>query len=230
MVVDEHQVAGVLLGDAGIAQGAHPQLLAVDCSTIGPSAARRIGERLQERGVGLLDAPVTGSSPRAQDATLTIMVGGERTGFERALPVLQAMGRLVVHVGALGQGQMLKLINNAVAAANASALAEALLLASAAGLDLDDFEAVVGSGSGDSAQLQTKSAAMRGHDFSTLFKTEHMLKDVRLCLDEAQAAGVPFAAAAHAHDLLVAAMARDRGDADYAAVIEAVESLAGQKL
>src|SRR5437588_348662 len=83
---------------------------------------------LGESEVVLLDAPVTGSSPRAEDGTLTIMVGGDRAGFERAQPVLQTMGRLVVHVGELGQGQMLKLINNALAAANASALAEALLL------------------------------------------------------------------------------------------------------
>jgi 3-hydroxyisobutyrate dehydrogenase-like beta-hydroxyacid dehydrogenase len=230
MVVDAEQVAGVLLGEDGVAAGAHPGLLAIDCSTIGPAAARAIGERLAEVGVGLLDAPVTGSSPRAQDGTLTIMVGGDSDGFERAQPVLAAMGRLVVHVGVLGQGQMLKLINNALAAANASALAEALLLASAAGLSLDDFEAVVGAGSGASAQLETKAGAMRAHDFATLFKTEHMLKDVRLCLEEAQAAGVPFPAAAHARDLLSAAMARGHGADDYASLIEAVEGLAGQTL
>jgi 3-hydroxyisobutyrate dehydrogenase-like beta-hydroxyacid dehydrogenase len=230
MVVDADQVASVLLGDDGLVAGAQAGLVAVDCSTIGPAAARSIGGRLRERGVALLDAPVTGSAPRAQDGTLTIMVGGEPSGFARALPVLQAVGRLVVHVGDLGQGQMLKLINNALAAANASALAEALLLARAAGLSLDDFEAVVGSGSGDSAQLQTKAAAMRDHDFRALFKTAHMLKDVRLCLDEAQAAGVPFAAAAHARDLLTASMARGRGDDDYAALVEAVEGLAAQNL
>jgi 3-hydroxyisobutyrate dehydrogenase-like beta-hydroxyacid dehydrogenase len=125
---------------------------------------------------------------------------------------------------------MLKLVNNALAAANASALAEALLLARATGLDLDDFAAVVGSGSGDSAQLQAKAAAMRAHDFEPLFKTAHMLKDVRLCLEEAQAAGVPFPAAAHARDLLTGSMARGRGEEDYAALIEAVEGLAGQRL
>jgi 3-hydroxyisobutyrate dehydrogenase-like beta-hydroxyacid dehydrogenase len=230
MVVDEDQVADVLLGDDGLAASARPGLLAVDCSTIGPAAARRIGERLRERGVEPLDAPVTGSSPRAQDGTLTIMVGGESAGFERAQPLLETMGRLVLHVGPLGHGQMLKLINNALGAANACALAEALLLASATGISLDDFETIIGAGSGSSAQLELKAQAMRAHDFTTLFKTEHMLKDVRLCLEEAQAAGIPFPAAAHARDLLAATMGRGHGSDDYAALIEAVEGLAAQSL
>jgi 3-hydroxyisobutyrate dehydrogenase-like beta-hydroxyacid dehydrogenase len=230
MVVDGEQVAAVMLGEDGVVEGAHPRLLAVDSSTIGPTHARRIGAALRERGVPMLDAPVTGSSPRAADGTLTIMVGGGREDYERALPLLRTMGELVEHVGPAGQGQMLKLVNNAVAAANAAALAEALLLAAAAGIDLDAFERIIGAGSGASAQLQVKAGPMRSHDFSTLFKTAHMLKDVRLCLDEADAAGVPFPAAAHARDLLDAAMGRGRADDDYSAIIEAVEGLAGRGL
>ena len=178
----------------------------------------------------MLDAPVTGSSPRAEDGTLTIMVGGEAEDYARALPLLEAMGELIVHVGDLGQGQTLKLVNNSLGAANAAALAEALLLASAAGIELDAFEQVVGAGSGASAQLQLKARAMRSHDFATLFKTAHMLKDVRLCLEEAQAMGVPFPAAGHARDLLTAAMARGHADDDYAAMVEAAEGLAGRRL
>jgi 3-hydroxyisobutyrate dehydrogenase-like beta-hydroxyacid dehydrogenase len=224
MVVDGPQVQEVLV------PAAREGVLFVDMSTIGPEWTHRIGRQLAEQGARLVDAPVTGSSPRAEDGTLTIMVGGEAAAFERAKPVLETMGRLIVHVGALGQGQMLKLINNALGAANAAALAEALLLASATGLSLDDFEAVVGAGSGSSAQLELKTAAMREHDFTTLFKTEHMLKDVRLCLEEAQAAGVPFPAAAHARDLLAASMARGHADQDYASLIEAVEGLAARTL
>jgi len=230
MVVDGEQVASVLLGDQGVLEAAHAGLLAVDMSTIGPTDARRVGAALASRGVAMLDAPVTGSSPRAQDATLTIMVGGAAEDYERALGLLQMMGSLVMHVGELGQGQMLKLINNALAAANASALAEALLLARASSIDLDAFEQIVGAGSGGSTQLQTKAGAMREHDYSTLFKTAHMLKDVRLCLEEAQATGVPFPAAGHARDLLIAAMGRGRGEQDYASIVEAVEGLAGRTL
>ncbi len=230
MVVDGEQVAAVLLGEQGVLEGAREGTLCVDMSTISPADSRRIGAELATGGIRMLDAPVTGSSPRAQDATLTIMAGGEADDFERALPLLQSMGKVVVHVGELGQGEMLKLINNALGAANAAALAEALLLASATHIDLDAFEQVVAAGSGASAQLLLKSAAMRNHDFQTLFKTEHMLKDVRLCLEEAQKAGVPFPAAAHARDLLSATMGRGLGESDYAALIEAVEGLAGRRL
>ncbi len=230
MVVDGAQVASVLLGEQGVADAAHEGLLCVDMSTIAPADTRRIAAALAQRSVRMLDAPVTGSAPRAQEGTLTIMVGGEAADFARARPLLETMGRLVVHVGALGQGEALKLINNAVGAANAAALAEALLLARAAGLDLDAFEQVLGSGSGASAQLQLKAGAMRAHDYTPLFKAEHLLKDVRLCLAEAQAAGVPFPAAAHAGELLAAAVDAGHGGEDYAALIEAAERVAGRRL
>jgi 3-hydroxyisobutyrate dehydrogenase len=230
MVVNGEQVASVLLGEESVASAAHAGLLCVDMSTIAPSDTRRIGAALSERGVRLLDAPVTGSSPRAAEGSLTIMAGGDPADFARARGLLETMGRVIVHVGALGQGEMLKLINNALGAANAAALAEALLLARATGLDLDAFTQVVSSGSGASAQLELKAGAMRAHDYAPLFKTEHMLKDVRLCLEEAQAAGIPFPAAAHARDLLVATIGRGHGGQDYAAMIEAAEGLAGRRL
>jgi 3-hydroxyisobutyrate dehydrogenase-like beta-hydroxyacid dehydrogenase len=230
MVVDGDQVAEVLLGEHGVVEAARPGLLCVDMSTIGPRDARRIAAALHEHGIAMLDAPVTGSSPRAEEGSLTIMVGGEPADYERVRALLETMGRLIVHVGELGQGQMIKLINNSIGAANAAAVAEALLLARATGIDLDALVKVTSTGSGASAQLQMKSAPMRAHDYTTLFKTAHMLKDVRLCLQEADSAGVPFPAAAHAHDLLSATMGRGYGEQDYAALIEAVEGLAGKRL
>ena len=230
MVVDGEQVASVLTGSNGVIDSAHPGLLCVDMSTIAPPDTRAIGLALRERGVQMLDAPVTGSSPRAEDGTLTIMVGGDEQEFLRARPLLASMGSLILHVGELGQGETLKLINNAVGAANAATVAEALLLASATGIDLDAFVEVLSAGSGGSAQLALKAQPMREHDFTTLFKTEHMLKDVRLCLEEAQQAGVPFPSAAHARDLLSATMGRGHGADDYSAMIEAAEGLAGRRL
>ena len=230
MVVDGEQVASVLLGEGGAIEAAREGQLCVDCSTIAPGQTRAIAAALAERGVRMLDAPVTGSSPRAEDGTLTIMVGGEQDDFARARPMLEAMGKLIVHVGPLGQGEMLKLINNSLGAANAAALAEALLLAHATGVDLDAFVEVVSAGSGASAQLTLKSQAMRTHDYTTLFKTAHMLKDVRLCLEEAQQAGVPFPSAGHARGLLSAAEGRGYADADYASLVEAVEGLAARRL
>jgi 3-hydroxyisobutyrate dehydrogenase-like beta-hydroxyacid dehydrogenase len=144
--------------------------------------------------------------------------------------VLETMGELIVHVGELGQGQMLKLINNSLGAANAAAVAEALLLARATGIDLDALVEVTSAGSGASAQLALKSGAMREHDYTPMFKTAHMLKDVRLCLQEAESAGVPFPAAGHARDVLTATIARGLAEQDYAAMIEAAEGFAGRRL
>ncbi|MBA2637810.1 MAG: NAD(P)-dependent oxidoreductase [Solirubrobacterales bacterium] len=230
MVVDGAQVEEVLLGPNGVVAGAPSGLLCVDMSTIAPSRTRALGARLHESGVRLVDAPVTGSAPKAQEGTLTIMAGGEPEDVERARPLLDAMGTLVVHVGTLGQGEMLKLVNNAVAAANASTVAQALIVARATGVDLDALVRVMGAGAGGSTMLELKAGPMREHDYTTLFKLEHMLKDVRLCLEEGQAAGVPFPAAAAVRETLTAAMGRGHGDDDFAALVEALEGLAGIRL
>jgi 3-hydroxyisobutyrate dehydrogenase-like beta-hydroxyacid dehydrogenase len=230
MVVDGAQVERVLLGDDGVVEGAGEGTLCVDMSTIAPADTRRIGAVLAERAIGFVDAPVTGSSPKAEDGTLTIMAGGDDGDFERARPLFEAMGELVVHVGELGQGQTVKLINNAVAASNASTLAQALVVGKATGVDLGALMRIMGAGSGGSAMLALKGEPMRTHDYSTLFKLEHMLKDVRLCLEEGQAAGVPFPAAAHTREVLTAAMGRGLGDADFAALVEVIEGMADTRL
>jgi 3-hydroxyisobutyrate dehydrogenase-like beta-hydroxyacid dehydrogenase len=230
MLVDGEQVRTALLGPDGVAEGAAPGALCVDMSTIAPGQTRAIGAQLAERGLRLIDAPVTGSSPKAQAGTLTIMAGGGARDFARAEPLLRVMGELVVHVGELGQGEMLKIINNSVAAANAATVGEALIVAQRTGVDLDALVQVMGSGSGGSAMLALKSSAMRAHDYTTLFKLEHMLKDVRLCLEESQAAAVPFAGAARARDVLVAALARGHANDDFAALIEALEAFAATRL
>jgi 3-hydroxyisobutyrate dehydrogenase-like beta-hydroxyacid dehydrogenase len=230
MVVDGPQVEAILLGENGVAQTARPGTLCIDCSTIGPSATREIGARLAEREIRMLDAPVTGSSPRAQDGTLTIMAGGEAEDFERARPLLETMGELIVHAGPLGHGQLVKLINNAVAATNAAVVGQALVLGARAGADLDALIAVMRAGSGGSAMLELKARPMREHDYTTLFKLDHMLKDVRLCLEEGQAAGGPFPFAALTREILTAASGRGYGDEDFAALIEVLEADAGTRL
>ena len=227
MVVDGPQVESVLLGEEGAALGARPGTLCVDCSTIGPTATRAIAARLAERQLEMVDAPVTGSAPRAEDGTLTIMAGGSDEAYARALPVLEAMGSLIVHAGPLGHGQMIKLINNAVAATNAAVVGEALLVGARGGVDLDALTQVMKAGSGSSAMLELKAPAMRDHNFQALFKLEHMLKDVRLCLEEGQAAGAPFQFAALTREILSAAMGRGRGQDDFAAMIEVLEGAAG---
>src|SRR3954465_12262697 len=228
--VDGAQVETVLLGEGGVAAQAGEGTLCVDMSTIAPADTRRIGTALGERGIGFVDAPVTGSSPKAEDGTLTIMAGGAGADFERARPLFEVMGEVVVHVGELGQGQAVKLINNAVAGTNASTLAQALVVGKATGVDLDALVKIMGAGSGGSAMLALKAGPMRTHDYATLFKLEHMLKDVRLCLEEGQAAGVPFPSAAHTREALSAAMGGGRGGADFAALGEVLEAMAGIRL
>jgi 3-hydroxyisobutyrate dehydrogenase-like beta-hydroxyacid dehydrogenase len=230
MVVDGPQVEAMLLGPAGVVEGAAPGTLCVDMSTIAPADTRRIGAALAEREIAFVDAPVTGSSPRAQDGTLTIMAGGTTADFERARALFDVMGKLVVHVGELGQGQTVKLINNAVAATNLSTLAQALIVGRATGVDLDALMTIMGAGSGGSAMLDLKGQPLVDHDYSTLFKLEHMLQDVRLCLEEGQAAGVPFPAAAHTREVLTAGMGRGLGDADFAAMLDVLEALADTRL
>ncbi|MDQ6804534.1 MAG: NAD(P)-dependent oxidoreductase [Actinomycetota bacterium] len=230
MVVDGDQVEQVLVGPDGVATRARPGLLCIDCSTIGPTATRAIAEVLEHHGVHLLDAPVTGSSPRAEDGTLTIMAGGTDEDFARAQPVLEAMGSLIVHAGPLGHGQMVKLINNAVAAINAAVVGEALLVAKRVGVDLDALTQVIAAGSGSSTMLDLKAGPMRNHDYSTLFKLAHMLKDVRLCLEEGQTAGAPFPTAAYVREILTAANGRGHGEDDFAALIEVLEGAAGTRL
>jgi 3-hydroxyisobutyrate dehydrogenase-like beta-hydroxyacid dehydrogenase len=224
MVVDGPQVQEVLV------PAAREGVLFVDMTTIGPAWTRSIGEQLASSGARLVDAPVTGSSPRAEDGTLAIMCGGDAADVERVRPLLETMGSLIVYAGPLGAGQAVKLVNNAVAAANAATLAQALIVSSAQGLDLDALVEVMAAGSGASTMLSLKAGPMRAHDYTTLFKTEHMLKDVRLCLDEAQSADVPFPAAAAACDALSAAVARGHGADDFAALLEAYEGFAGRRL
>ena len=230
MVVDGAQVEEMLLGDDGAVHGAQPGTLFVDMSTIGPADARRIAGELTERGHRFVDAPVTGSAPKAEDGTLTIMAGGSEEDVQRATPLFEAMGELIVHVGELGMGQQVKVISNAVAATNCATLAQALVVGRRTGVDLEALLKVMGAGAADSKMLQLKGKPMLEHDFTPLFKLDHMLKDVVLCLQEAREAGVGFPSAALAGELYAAGAGRGLGEQDFAAVLEVVESLNDTKL
>jgi 3-hydroxyisobutyrate dehydrogenase-like beta-hydroxyacid dehydrogenase len=218
MVVDSPQVEEVLFSENGGFEGMGSDHVVVDMSTIAPTAARSIAQRLEP--VPFIDAPVTGSRPKAEDGTLTIMAGGEQEQFDRVRPVLEAMGKLVLRVGPTGHGQMAKLINNTLAAVNAAALAEGLTLAGRYELDTDALLEVVAAGSGASAMQKLKARPMLDRDLDPLFKLEHMLKDVRHCLAEAKALGVELPLAERAEELYAAAAERGLGERDFAAVIE----------
>jgi len=225
MVVDSPQVEAVLFGPDGAAPALAEGSLMIDMSTVAAGASRSFADRLRERGIGFLDAPVSGSSPKAADGTLTIMVGGSEEDFERARPLLESMGELIVHVGPQGHGSLVKLLNNTLAAVNAAALGEALNVARKAGLDLDALVRVVTASSGNSTMLQIKARPMIEHDFEPLFRLDHMLKDVRLCLAESRELGTSTPVAQSARELYEEASRRGRGDDDFAAVIEVLEDV-----
>jgi 3-hydroxyisobutyrate dehydrogenase-like beta-hydroxyacid dehydrogenase len=173
---------------------------------------------------------VTGSAPRAQDGTLTFMIGGAVADFERARPALEAMGRLLVQAGPRGHGQLIKVIQNAVAATNATTLAQALIVGARASADLDALVRVLGASAASSTMVDLKARPMLEHDYTPLFKLDHMLKDVRFCLEEAAAAGVPFEFAQRTAQVLAEASAMGFGEVDFAALIEPLKADSGTSL
>jgi 3-hydroxyisobutyrate dehydrogenase-like beta-hydroxyacid dehydrogenase len=223
MVPDAPEVEEVLLGDDGAVHGLDEGALAIDMSTIAPTAARAIGERLEDDGVAFLEAPVSGSRPKAEDGTLTIMVGGEPSDFERARPLFDAMGERIVYVGARGHAQLAKLLTNTMGAVHAVALAEAVLAIEKAGVNPDAFLEVTAGSAGNSTVLGLKGRPMFERDFTPLFKLEHMLKDVRHCLNEARALGVELRLGALVEPLFAQAAEAGHGEEDFAAVIRALE-------
>jgi 3-hydroxyisobutyrate dehydrogenase-like beta-hydroxyacid dehydrogenase len=230
MVVDGGQVESLLLGDDGALAGARRGALFVDMSTIAPADARRLGATLAERGHGFVDAPVTGSAPKAEDGTLAIMAGGSDDDIARAMPLFEAMGELIVRVGEVGRGQQVKVIANAVAAVNCATLAQALVVGRREDVDLEALLEVMGAGAANSQMLQLKGRPMLERDFEPLFKLEHMLKDIQFCLDEARTAGAAFPFAALARELYTAGAGRGLGERDFAAVLEAVEGLSDARV
>jgi 3-hydroxyisobutyrate dehydrogenase-like beta-hydroxyacid dehydrogenase len=223
MVPDAPEVEEVLLGDDGAVHGLAEGGLAIDMSTIAPTSAKAIGERLDDDGVAFLEAPVSGSRPKAEAGTLTIMVGGEDADFDRAQPLFDAMGELIVHVGPRGHAQLAKLLTNTMGAVHAAALAESVLAVEKAGIDPDAFLAVAAGSAGNSTVLGLKGKPMFERDFTPLFKLEHMLKDVRHCLNEAKALGVELRLGSLVEPLFATAADEGHGEEDFAAVIRAFE-------
>jgi 3-hydroxyisobutyrate dehydrogenase len=220
MVPDSPQVEEVL--DAALAtlpEGA----LVVDMSTTSPTASRAIAAKVAPRDY--VEAPVSGSKPRADEGTLTIFGGGEPAAFERARPLFDAMGELIVHVGPLGHGQMAKLLTNTMGAVHAAVLAEAVRTAKAAGLDRDAFLQVAAGSAGASAMLNLKGPPMFEERWEpVLFKLEHMLKDLRHTLEEAGELGIDLQLPALAETFYARATGAGHGEEDFAAIYTAFES------
>ena len=219
MLPDTPDVEHVMLGDDGVAVGAPAGTLVIDMSTIDPGPTRAIAEQLGKHGVEMLDAPVSGGERGAIDGTLSIMVGGPDGAFARAQPILQAMGKNIVHVGPSGAGQITKACNQLVVAATIEAVAEALVLAERSGVDPAKVREALLGGFAGSKILEVHGQRMLDRAFEPGFRARLHRKDARIVLDAARAAGSPipaFQVVAAQLDRLVDEA--DRGDLDHSAL------------
>lgn len=201
-VTDSPDVEGVLFGADGAAETLGPGAVVVDFSTIDPLAAARFAAILAEKGIAFLDAPVTGGQVGAQNATLTIMVGGNAAAFERVRPVLELVGKKIVHVGPSGSGQALKACNQVLCAVNMIGVCEGLMLAQRSGLDLGQALETLGTGAGGSWAWSVLGAKIAAGDFQPAFMIKLMQKDLRIAQEAAQRLGIPMPGAALAQQLL----------------------------
>lgn len=226
-VTDSPDVEAVALGDAGIIEGAKPGSIHIDCSTISPDVARSVATELGKKRVQMLDAPVSGGDVGAKAGTLAIMVGGEDAAFERAMPVLQAIGRTVVHVGPSGAGQVVKLCNQIAGGLHLLAMSEAIALARRAGVAPEKMLEVVSAGAAGSWMLSNLAPrAVRG-DFDPGFMVELMQKDLRLVLESAASTNTPLPGMALVTQLFRMLEAQGRGREGTQALVDAVAALSG---
>lgn len=191
-VSDTPDVEAVLLGENGAIHGAKAGSLVIDCSTISPQATQTMAEKLAAKGIAMLDAPVSGGSEGAVKGTLSIMVGGAATDFERAMPVFQAMGKTITHVGGTGAGQTVKLVNQVLVVGNCLAMCEALLLAQAGGVDLKKTYDAISQGAAGSWMFTNRAPQIINRDWRPGFMVSLQQKDLRLVLEAADQLGVPL--------------------------------------
>lgn len=211
MLPDTPDVEAVLLGEGGVAAAARAGSVVIDMSTISPEATRRMAAALGERGIEMLDAPVSGGDKGAIAGTLSIMVGGKREVFERCRPVFEAMGKTILLCGPHGAGQLVKLCNQIAGAVTLLGVAEAVAFARAAGADPEAMIQAVGAGAAGSWAMNNLGPRMAAGDFAPGFMVDLMLKDLRIVEETASRAGQPLEAASLARALLEKARAGGDG-------------------
>ena len=227
-LLDGPVVEQVLLGDGGVLEGARPGAIVVDSSTIDPATSVRVATAGGERGVTVLDAPVSGGDAGARQGTLAIMIGGERAAVEQVRPILEVLGSTIEHVGAAGAGQRVKAANQLLVAGIYSLVGEALLLVEEDGIDADAAVAVLAGGLAGSRILDTKAARMRQRSFEPGARVDLHRKDLGIVLELARDAGVAVPVTAVVAQLYEALAAQGGGDLDHSAVLLVLERLAGR--
>jgi 2-hydroxy-3-oxopropionate reductase len=228
MLPDSADVAGVALGEEGIYANAKAGALHIDCSTIAPETSRGLAEAGAERGLRVLDAPVSGGESGAVEGTLSIMVGGGAEDGEAARPILAAMGTTVVHVGPAGAGQTVKAANQLIVAGTLQLVAEALVFLQAHGVDLEAAVRVLAGGLAGSTVLDRKAPGMIARNFTPGFRVDLHHKDLGIVTAAARQIGVAIPLGAHAAQLMGAVRAQGHGDLDHTALLLLVEELAGR--
>jgi 3-hydroxyisobutyrate dehydrogenase len=226
-VSDTPDVEAVLFGPDGAAEGARPGALLIDCSTIAPAATRDFATRLAERGVAMVDAPVSGGSEGARNGTLTIFVGGQTQDAERARPVLEAMGKTITHVGPVGSGQAVKAVNQVILAGAYLGVAEGTVLALKAGLDVPQVVEALGGGAAQSWVLGNRSGRMIENDYPLGFKLALHRKDLRIAMELARDLGAELPVTelvARVEEQLIEA---GHADEDMSAVARAIRARSG---
>jgi 2-hydroxy-3-oxopropionate reductase len=224
------QFRDVALGTDGIMGGARSDLIYVDMSSIAPAVAQEVAQALGERGVKMLDAPVSGGEPKAIDGTLSIMVGGDREAFDQVHDVLAAMGGSVVHVGDIGAGNTTKLANQVIVALNIAAVSEALVLAQKAGVAPGAVVEAIRGGLAGSAVLEAKAPMMLAHEFKPGFRINLHIKDLNNAMDTSEDIGAPLPLTAAVLDVLRLLDAEDHGGEDHSGLVQYYEELAGTRL
>jgi 2-hydroxy-3-oxopropionate reductase len=227
MLPNSPDVEVVALGREGIVEGARKGLLYLDMSTISPLVSQKVGEVLAAKGVRMLDAPVSGGEKGAIDAALSIMVGGDKVDFDAALPIFQALGKTITHLGPLGAGGFTKLANQIIVAVNLTALGEALTLAKKAGLDRALTLRALSGGLAGSKCLDQKSPNYVVGTYNPGFKIDLHFKDLGLIMESSRALGVPLPCTAVVQELFNAMRVKGRGGLDHSGVITLIEELAG---
>jgi 3-hydroxyisobutyrate dehydrogenase len=226
-VSDSADVESVLFGPGGVAAGIRPGALVIDCSTIAPGATRDFGARLAALGAAMVDAPVSGGSEGAQKATLTIFVGGEPADVERARPILARLGPTVTHVGPIGSGQAVKAVNQVILAGTYLGVAEGIVLAIKAGLDVDQVIGALGGGAAQSWVLANRSGRMLANDYPLGFKVALHLKDLRIGLGLADELGADLPVTRLCAEIEAALAGGGHADDDVSAVARAIRARSG---
>ncbi len=230
MVPDSPDVESVTLGEDGIYAQARPGTVHIDMSSIRPDVATRLAERGAEHGVRVLDAPVSGGEAGAKEAALSIMVGGDASTFEEVRPVLEAVGKTIVHVGPAGSGQTVKAANQLIVAGNYELVAEAIVFLRAFGVDTEAALKVLAGGLAGSTVLDRKGASMLAGNFQPGFRVDLHHKDMGIVLDAARAKGVAIPLGAVTAQLIGALRAQGDGGLDHSALLRGVERLSGQEV